>query len=119
MRISITEDQLRFHRMENGWQLPPNASCRGTPPRRQELHLWNTNRIVWSVAFSPDGRWLVTTHGDGAILVWDVLQRERVANLREHGGGVRARRVLSPDGKRVATAGEDQSVNSVGHAAGR
>jgi WD40 repeat protein len=65
--------------------------------------------IVWSVALSPDGRWLVTTHGGGAILVWDVLQRERVANLREHGGGVRAA-VFSPDGKRVATASEDQSV---------
>ncbi|MCA1606828.1 MAG: serine/threonine protein kinase, partial [Acidobacteria bacterium] len=38
--------------------------------------------IVWSVAFSPDGRWLVSTHGDGAILVWDVAERELVANLR-------------------------------------
>ena len=65
--------------------------------------------IVWSVAFSPDGRWLVSTHADGAILVWDVAQRERVANLREHSGGVRAV-AFSPDGRRLATASEDQSV---------
>jgi len=65
--------------------------------------------IVWSVDFSPDGRWLVSTHGDGAILVWDVTQRERIANLREHSGGVRAV-AFSSDGKRVATASEDQSV---------
>ena len=65
--------------------------------------------IVWSVVFSPDGRSLVSTHGDGAILVWDVAHRERVANLREHSGAVRAV-AFSPDGKRVATASDDQSV---------
>ncbi|HSD47001.1 MAG TPA: WD40 repeat domain-containing protein, partial [Pyrinomonadaceae bacterium] len=65
--------------------------------------------IVWSVDFSPDGHWLVSTHGDGAILVWDATQRERVANLREHSGGVRAIAV-SPDGKRIASASEDETV---------
>jgi|KBSSwiStaDraftv2_1062776.scaffolds.fasta_scaffold53597_2 WD40 repeat protein/serine/threonine protein kinase len=65
--------------------------------------------IVWSVAFSPDGRWLVSTHGDGSILIWDVVNRELEANLRQHSGGVRAL-AFSPDGKRLASASEDQSV---------
>jgi WD40 repeat protein/tRNA A-37 threonylcarbamoyl transferase component Bud32 len=65
--------------------------------------------IVWSVAFSPGGQWLVSTHGDGAILVWDVNQRERVANLREHSAGVRGV-AFSSDGKLAASASEDQSV---------
>ncbi len=31
--------------------------------------------IVWHVAFSPDGRWLVSTHGGGSILIWDKADR--------------------------------------------
>lgn len=65
--------------------------------------------IVWSIAFSPDGRWLVSTHGDGSILIWDVANRELEANLRQHSGAVRGI-AFSPDGKRLATASEDQSV---------
>jgi WD40 repeat protein/serine/threonine protein kinase len=65
--------------------------------------------VVWSVAFSPDGRWLVSTHGDGSILIWDVVNRELEANLRQHSGGVRAL-AFSPDGKHLASASEDQSV---------
>jgi WD40 repeat protein len=65
--------------------------------------------IVWSVAFSPDGRWLVSTHGDGSILIWDVLNRELKANLRQHSGAVRAV-AFSADGRRLATASDDHSV---------
>jgi WD40 repeat protein/serine/threonine protein kinase len=64
---------------------------------------------VWSVAFSPDGSWLVSTHGDGSILIWDVANRELEANLRQHSGGVRAI-AFSPDGKRLISGSEDQSV---------
>jgi len=65
--------------------------------------------VVWSVAFSPDGRWLVSTHGDGSILIWDVVNRELEANLREHSGAVRSI-AFSPDGQRFATTSDDHSV---------
>jgi WD40 repeat protein len=65
--------------------------------------------IVWSVVFSRDGRWLISTHGDGSILIWDVANRELEANLRQHSGGVRGI-AFSPNGKRLATASEDHSV---------
>ena len=65
--------------------------------------------LVWNCAFSPDGRWLVSTHADGAILVWDVADRRRVANLNEHSGAVYSV-AYSGDGSRIASTGEDGSV---------
>ncbi|MFL6228093.1 MAG: protein kinase domain-containing protein [Pyrinomonadaceae bacterium] len=65
--------------------------------------------IVWGLAFSPDSRFLVSTHGDGAILVWNVAERRCVADLKEHSGSVRAV-AFSADGRRVASAGEDRSI---------
>ena len=65
--------------------------------------------VVWSVVFSPDGRWLVSTHGDGSILIWDVANRELEANLREHSGAVRSI-AFSHDGQRFATTSDDHSV---------
>ncbi len=65
--------------------------------------------IVWGLAFSPDGRWLVSTHGDGAVLVWDMVERKRAANFNEHSDSVRAV-AFAGDGKRIASAGEDQSA---------
>jgi len=67
------------------------------------------NSTVWSVEFSPDGRWLLTTHGDGAILIWDVMSRSLAGNLNEHSGPVRSV-VSSSDGKRLATGSDDGSV---------
>ncbi|MBI4752596.1 MAG: protein kinase [Acidobacteria bacterium] len=64
---------------------------------------------VWDVAFSPDGQWLVSSHGDGGILIWDLTERECVANLNEHAGIVR-RIVFSPDGKWLASGGSDGSM---------
>ncbi|HEU4388240.1 MAG TPA: serine/threonine-protein kinase, partial [Blastocatellia bacterium] len=58
---------------------------------------------VWSVQFSLDARWLVSTHGDGSIVIWDMIERKRAANLNEHIESVRAV-AISHDGKRAASA---------------
>jgi WD40 repeat protein len=65
--------------------------------------------IVWNVSFSPDGHWLVSTHGDGAIMIWDVEDRNQVASLNGHSGPVGAVAWAS-NGKQIASASEDRSV---------
>jgi len=83
-----------------------------------KLGRFEYDAIVWGLAFSPDGRWLVSTHGDGAILVWDVAERARAASLNGHSDAVRAV-AFSPDGQRFASAGEDRSVIIWDAASGR
>lgn len=61
------------------------------------------------VAFSPDGRWLVTTHNDGSSLVWDLATGKRPICLEGHAGGVN-RATFSPDGNRLATSSFDATA---------
>jgi WD40 repeat protein len=61
------------------------------------------------VAFSPDGRRLVSCGEDNRIIVWDFERRERVATLEGHTGPV-TRVAYSPDGRWFATGGDDRTA---------
>ncbi len=87
----------------------------------EDIALWDTATLrviahfehsdnVWDLLFSPDDRWLVSTHGDGSILVWDMQRRKRVADLAGHSDKV-VSVAFSPSGNRIASASADQSVN--------
>ena len=63
----------------------------------------HTDRVT-SVAFSPDGRRLVTASRDNDAILWDVDSGARLAVLRAHFGPVFDAR-FSPDGRWIVTAG--------------
>jgi len=64
---------------------------------------------VGDVAFSPDGRTVVTVGGGGLVHLWNLTSRNEVRRLRGHTGQVTCV-AFTPDGTRVLTGGEDHSV---------
>jgi WD40 repeat protein len=63
----------------------------------------------WSVAFSPDGRHIVTASSDGTARVWDVTdpaEPQVVGVLSGHSGGMWSA-AFSPDGRHIVTANSD------------
>src|SRR5262249_17331427 len=63
----------------------------------------------FAVAFSPDGRYLVTCRGNGVVQVWDANNGQPIRTLGTGIGVVRAV-VFSRDGRRLASISHDGMV---------
>jgi WD40 repeat protein/serine/threonine protein kinase len=64
---------------------------------------------VDSVAFSPDGKRLVSGSFDKTVKVWDLTTGQATLTLKGHTNGVTSV-AFSPDGKRLASASHDNTV---------
>jgi WD40 repeat protein len=67
------------------------------------------NDVVYSVAFSPDGKWLAAGGADTRVHVWSVADKKHVASLNEHSDWIN-KVAFSLDGKFLASAGEDRNA---------
>lgn len=76
--------------------------------------------IVYSLAFSPDGRWLVSASWDGTNYLWNLAREKNASSnrgetsprfvaLSAHNGEAWSA-VFSPDGRTLATCGDDQTI---------
>ncbi|HND53161.1 MAG TPA: hypothetical protein PLV92_12215, partial [Pirellulaceae bacterium] len=60
-------------------------------------------RVVTAVAFSPDGKWIVTGSQDHTSRLWDATNGTELVVMKGHGGIVTDVN-FSPDGKYAVTA---------------
>jgi WD40 repeat protein len=65
--------------------------------------------MVQALAFSPDGRRLLSAGRDRVLRLWDVETGARVRELRGHTEEVFAA-IFHPDGKRIASGGRDRAI---------
>jgi WD40 repeat protein len=65
--------------------------------------------LVTSLAFSPDGKRLVTAGEDKAVKLWDTKTGQEALTLRGHNGVGRCV-AFSPDARFIAAAGDDGTI---------
>ena len=80
---------------------------------RRVRELRGHTALVISVAFSPDGRFIVAASADGTARVWEANTGQSVALIREHTDSVNSA-AFSPDGKYIVTASNDKTARIYG-----
>src|SRR5262249_23931248 len=94
----------------------PLRLARPTPPKlhrpwQASLMLSSENRMVWSLAYNPDGKQLAGGTGennqDGITYVWDAATGKRLLRLCHVRGGRITSVAFSPDGSVIASVGTE------------
>jgi WD40 repeat protein/serine/threonine protein kinase/tetratricopeptide (TPR) repeat protein len=110
----------------------PNGHRLASGGNDQRIRLWDVrtgqdlqvfeghDASVLSLAFSPDGRWLASGSGEvdmpenwrpfGQLKVWDIASGRELRSFKAPHGDRVSSVAFSPDGKRLASGGDDRMV---------
>lgn len=65
--------------------------------------------LIDAVAFSPDGRFVVSGSWDYTIKIWDVVTKELLQTLSEHSGWIKSI-AITPDAKNLISGSADKTI---------
>lgn len=85
---------------------------------REAIVFTENGTFFTAVAFSPDGRQIVTGSKDGLVTIWSADTGEQLAILKGHSDSVLSAE-FSPNGQRIATASKDATARIWDAADGR
>jgi WD40 repeat protein len=91
--------------------------CWDVAERRGRQVLSGHGAAPYTIAFSPDGRRIVSA-AQGGVLAWDVETGERQLQLK-HGGYLTSCALFSPDGRWILTGGWDGTLRVWDDATGK
>ena len=83
--------------------------CGSLPAGQEPTSLRGHGSDVTGLAFTIDGRFLVSCSSDKTVRLWDFTEGRELACYRRHEHSVRSV-AFSPDGSRLASAGADGTV---------
>ncbi len=95
------------------WRLEPltdDAAAKGQDEKPRVVgECAGHKQMVSALAFTPDGKRLLTAGQDQSLRLWDLTTGAELASVTRHSAGINTLSV-SPDGTRVVTAGADKML---------
>ncbi|HEY7424829.1 MAG TPA: serine/threonine-protein kinase [Gemmataceae bacterium] len=118
--VRLTHELLRRHHNHGGREVSPDFPWRylWRLCRSDRLTLTGHDEDVYFVAFSPDGKTLVTTSKDKTARLWDAATGKAKATLKGHDSEVNGA-AFTPDGQTLFTVSDDGTVRQWDAATGR
>jgi WD domain, G-beta repeat len=92
--------------------------CGSQTAQAQEVHrLTGSGGVLYAVAYSADGKWLVTGGEDAAVRVWEIASGKELRQFQVQTRGICVLS-FSPDGKLLASSSFDGTLCLIGLAQG-